>query len=374
MRKSQYSFLRIIGMGPTGSARRRGLQSQIRFLGHGLPLLIVVGLLSAAGCRRAGRLDDKERNNRIVMKAHEMVDQGDYAAAATLFNKVLENYPEMARPHLDLALLLHDRQKDHMRAIYHYHRYLELRPNSEKEKMILDRIRQAEQTFVSQRVRAGGVDGRSALDLLEENRVLRAQLEDTRRSAGELKAEVNMLRDAERQRTRADVIGDASATTAVPASASATIPADAIRSASPEESSPVPPAETTSTTEPQPPALSPEPSTPAQRPATAMPEPEPEPSLVATRPVPPVKIPEPSVAAARPASPVASPEPSLATARRVPSPDMDRTYTVQRGDSLSKIAYKVYGDATQWRTIQDANRNTLGDSVNVRVGQVLVIP
>ena len=51
-----------------------------------------------------------------------------------------------------------------------------------------------------------------------------------------------------------------------------------------------------------------------------------------------------------------------------------RSYTVRRGDSLSKIAYKVYGDATRWRGIQKANDQILRDSVNVQVGQVLVIP
>ncbi len=51
------------------------------------------------------------------------------------------------------------------------------------------------------------------------------------------------------------------------------------------------------------------------------------------------------------------------------------TYTVRRGDSLSKIAYNIYGDPAQWRKIQKANRDKLGaNGVNVKIGQILRIP
>ena len=57
-----------------------------------------------------------------------------------------------------------------------------------------------------------------------------------------------------------------------------------------------------------------------------------------------------------------------------PTNSVVRTYTVRPGDSLSKIAFKVYGDATKWRALQKANQDSLRDSVNVKVGQVLVVP
>jgi LysM domain len=52
-----------------------------------------------------------------------------------------------------------------------------------------------------------------------------------------------------------------------------------------------------------------------------------------------------------------------------------QTYTVQAGDTLSKIAEKFYGDANQWRQIYDANRNVIGGSPEqIQVGMVLTIP
>lgn len=51
-----------------------------------------------------------------------------------------------------------------------------------------------------------------------------------------------------------------------------------------------------------------------------------------------------------------------------------RTYTVQKGDSLSKIAQQQYGDASQWRRIYDANRDQIKDPDLIHPGWTLFIP
>jgi nucleoid-associated protein YgaU len=51
-----------------------------------------------------------------------------------------------------------------------------------------------------------------------------------------------------------------------------------------------------------------------------------------------------------------------------------RTYTVVSGDSLSKIAKKLYGDANKWKVIFEANRNIIKNPDKIRPGQVLEIP
>jgi LysM repeat protein len=50
------------------------------------------------------------------------------------------------------------------------------------------------------------------------------------------------------------------------------------------------------------------------------------------------------------------------------------TYTVQKGDTLSKISKQVYGDAGQYMKIFSANRDQLSDPDKIQVGQVLKIP
>ncbi len=51
-----------------------------------------------------------------------------------------------------------------------------------------------------------------------------------------------------------------------------------------------------------------------------------------------------------------------------------RTYTVQSGDSLSKISQRFYGDAGQYNKIFQANRDKLTDPNKIQPGQELVIP
>jgi nucleoid-associated protein YgaU len=45
------------------------------------------------------------------------------------------------------------------------------------------------------------------------------------------------------------------------------------------------------------------------------------------------------------------------------------------GDSLSKIAAKFYGNATQWQKLYDANRPVIGKDPNMlKAGMRLTVP
>jgi len=57
-----------------------------------------------------------------------------------------------------------------------------------------------------------------------------------------------------------------------------------------------------------------------------------------------------------------------------PAPVTEQTYTVVRGDSLSKIATRFYGDAQQWRKIYEANRDQIKNPDLIHPGQTFRIP
>ena len=59
---------------------------------------------------------------------------------------------------------------------------------------------------------------------------------------------------------------------------------------------------------------------------------------------------------------------------KVANTDLHGQYTVKGGDSLSKIARYIYGDASFFQKIFDANRDILKDPNKIRVGQKLRIP
>lgn len=52
----------------------------------------------------------------------------------------------------------------------------------------------------------------------------------------------------------------------------------------------------------------------------------------------------------------------------------EQSYTVQKGDSLSKIAKQHYGDANAWQKIFQANRDVLDDPDKIFPGQTLRLP
>ena len=51
-----------------------------------------------------------------------------------------------------------------------------------------------------------------------------------------------------------------------------------------------------------------------------------------------------------------------------------QVYVVQAGDSLSKIAKQVYGDANRWPEIFEANKEQIKDPNLIHPGQELDIP
>ncbi len=51
-----------------------------------------------------------------------------------------------------------------------------------------------------------------------------------------------------------------------------------------------------------------------------------------------------------------------------------RTYVVQAGDSLSKIAGELLGNSNRWPEIFEANKEQIQNPNAIQVGQELVIP
>jgi len=65
---------------------------------------------------------------------------------------------------------------------------------------------------------------------------------------------------------------------------------------------------------------------------------------------------------------------AAAAAGNTPSTTAARSYTVQAGDSLSKIAKQFYGDANKYMKIFEANKDKLSDPDKIKPGMDLVIP
>ncbi len=229
--------------------------------------LLLTASLSLCGCG-PGSADQREERDPALRRA-QMYKQSDPDAAIALYEQALARRPRLARAHLELGLLYDKTRQDYLRAIYHYQRYLELRPRPEKREVIEGLIHAAKLSFAATLPDQPSAAVRQIALLKRENQTLRDMLA--------------------RYETNA---------------AAQTKPASSPPAAPPSPARPAP-------------------SSPA--PATA------EPATV-------------------------------------------ETYVVQPGDTLSRIAAKVYNDPGKWSRIYEANRNQLPKPESVRVGQTLKIP
>ena len=57
-----------------------------------------------------------------------------------------------------------------------------------------------------------------------------------------------------------------------------------------------------------------------------------------------------------------------------PAAEVYETYEVKSGDSLSKIAKRIYGNGNEWKRIFEANTDVLKDPNKIFPGQKLKIP
>ena len=71
---------------------------------------------------------------------------------------------------------------------------------------------------------------------------------------------------------------------------------------------------------------------------------------------------------------IQTPAAAAAAAAGASSTPVARTYTVQPGDSLSKISKQFYGNASMYMKIFEANKDKLDDPDKIRAGMDLRIP
>ena len=316
-------------------------------------------LFFAAGCQRVvtvAEQDARERESPLIHRALEHEQAGDLNGAIQTYEEVLQETPNLVSAHFHLALLLQDYRKDYMGAIYHYRQYERLRPDTEKKALLHDRARVCQQLLAAQILSGADVAiSRKQSELVGEIDKLNKRLSQVE---GEKSALQEQKADIERQ-----VIEQKSESERLRRLLDRMLPSSAATPAA-EESRPR--------------SILPRLDPAAVAPAAVTPPPTPPRLTVTEIPAKPTTA-KPVVADTEPPpllkSVVLDPDPGAASS--IPAPPVTaatRTYVVQPGDSVYRIAERVYGDAEQWKKIRDANKDRLGPGNQVRAGQVLVIP
>lgn len=104
-------------------------------------LLLMLALGCGCGGKPAATADESERDHPAMKKARELETAGDLEGARLIYQSLLDQNPRIARAHLAFAFLHDEKGGDPLLALYHYNRYLALRPETEKRGMIESRIR-----------------------------------------------------------------------------------------------------------------------------------------------------------------------------------------------------------------------------------------
>ena len=86
-------------------------------------------LLLAAGCGRAPA-ERRDARDRYLRRAQAAKEAEDVEAAIRWCEKALRRRPDSAPVHRELALMYDHFKQDYVVALYHYRRYLDLRPES----------------------------------------------------------------------------------------------------------------------------------------------------------------------------------------------------------------------------------------------------
>lgn len=131
-------------------------------------------LLFLVGCsERVGLEAIPEREERSFKRAQSRLQEGRYSEALSDFLLVIEKRPDAAESHLEAGRLFDRHMNDPIAAIYHYRRYLELRPDSSQAPLVQQMIETAKKNFARQlpgQPFNAEIDRLDLLELLKESR------------------------------------------------------------------------------------------------------------------------------------------------------------------------------------------------------------
>jgi LysM repeat protein len=306
------------------------MTSSWRACTHVLLSLTTLAILDClGGCSSESLVDER---NIYYIRGTKLREEKKQEEAVKAFETCLRLSPQSAQAHLQLALIYDENLDDPLTAVYHYRRFLEMRPDDANAQAVNGWLQKAEQKLVQRLLQA------AVYAAINQGGATPPLPESAGPSARELALlarvqELTATNEELREQAKEPVID----TTLLPPPASPPAPALPVAVPAPL---PTPPP-----TAPAP-AATPVATAPAVAPAPAAP------ALAA--------VPKPKPAPAAPAAPAAS--------------GGVRLHTVVAGDTLISLSRRYYGNTSHWPQLRQVNRDLLGDKADLKLGMKLRIP
>jgi LysM repeat protein len=105
-----------------------------------LAAALLTSLLVSGGCTSSSSVTLEEEKEPHFLEGKNRVNSMDYAGAIESFERALEVNPKSAAAHFELGCLCDQREADPAAAIFHFGRYLKLRPDGDKVERARSRI------------------------------------------------------------------------------------------------------------------------------------------------------------------------------------------------------------------------------------------
>jgi len=141
--------------------------------------LFLVLMLGWCGCLPSSHSQLDEEKDPSFLAGKGRINAMDYPGALECFEKAIETNPHSALAHFEAALLYEKYKQDHAAAIYHFDRFLQLRPESGHAEIVRQHILACKQEL-AKGVSLGPVN-QSLLGeferLTQENKTLREQIQ-----------------------------------------------------------------------------------------------------------------------------------------------------------------------------------------------------
>ncbi len=164
-------------------------------------ILSIIALIALAspfmlhqGCGRADGLAVSEQDEPSYRRGQSLLRENRLNEAMLAFSNVVEARRDSPESHLELGRIYLDHVKDPVAAIYHFRKYLELRPDSDRAKQVAQLVDTARKDFA--RSLPGNPMGEQIdrLDLMDQLARLRNENEQLRTSVARLKSDLDKAR------------------------------------------------------------------------------------------------------------------------------------------------------------------------------------
>ena len=176
-----------------------------------ISLIVVLAVLTAcSGCGSGAQKSDKRNmSNASYQSAKTLEKDGKIKEAVAQYQDMIDRDPAAGLAHLEAGILLHDHSLDVPRAIYHYRRYLDLFPDTDKSNLIKDRIKNAEDVLVSSIVTSRQAPSETGIVTNDQTKVYLDMISEKDKQIAELKkSNYELTRKAEALQIKYDVLSE----------------------------------------------------------------------------------------------------------------------------------------------------------------------